>query len=47
MGLSERLGMDLDDVENYPKNVQELYIEKKKYDSHIKRKEENIKKSED
>ena len=47
MGLSEKMGMDLEDVENYPKNVQELYLEKKKYDSHIKRKEENIKKSED
>ena len=34
--------MDLDDVENYPKAVFEMYVEKQKYDVYIKRKEDKI-----
>jgi len=39
MGLSEKMDLKLDDVENYPKAVFEYYKEKKAYDAHIKRKE--------
>jgi hypothetical protein len=42
LGLSEKMDLKLDDVENYPKSVFEFYKEKKAYDAHIKRKEEKI-----
>ena len=47
MGLSEKMDLKLDDVENYPKAVFEYYKEKKAYDAHIKRKEQKIAKTED
>jgi len=40
--IVEKMDIDLEDVESYPKAVFELYLEKKKYDSHIKRKEERM-----
>ena len=43
LGLSEKLDIDLEDVEKYPNSVYEFYKEKKAYDNHIKRKEEKIK----
>ena len=33
LDLAESFGMDLDDIQNYPKAVLELYIDKKKYDA--------------
>ena len=42
LGLSEKMELNLEDVENYPRSVFEFYKEKKQYDAHIKRKEENI-----
>ena len=47
LGLSEKMDLQLDDVESYPKSVFEYYKEKKAYDVHIKRKEEKIVKAED
>lgn len=41
------MNLDLDDVENYPKAVFELYKEKQAYDIHIERKEGKIKETED
>ena len=32
MGLTEKLGIDLEDVESYPKAVQQLYLDKVHYD---------------
>ena len=43
MAVQDKLDMDLDDVENYPKAIFELYLDKKKYDAHIKNKEEKMK----
>ena len=43
LGLSEKLDIDLEDVEKYPTAVYELYKDKKAYDNHIKRKEDKIK----
>lgn len=40
------MDIDLEDVSSYPKAVMELYQEKKKYDSYLKRKEDKIKKIE-
>ncbi len=47
IGLGDRMNLDLDDVENYPKAVFELYKEKQAYDIHIERKESKIKETED
>ena len=47
LGLEERLDIDLDDVSAYPPSVMAVYIEKKKYDNYIKRKDENIDKMSD
>ena len=47
LGMSDNLGLDLDDVENYPPSVFELWKEKQAYDAHIKRKDEKISKIED
>lgn len=45
--LAEKMDIDLDDISQYPKQVFELYQEKKKYDAYTKRKEQKIKKIED
>ena len=45
--MADKMDIDLEDVANYPKAVLELYEEKQKYDSYIKRKEQKIKKIED
>jgi len=45
--FSEKMDIDLEDIESYPKVVFEFYVEQKKYDAHIKRKEEKISKVED
>ena len=42
LDFSDRLDIDLDDVSQYPPSVYELYQEKQKYDSYIKRKDEKI-----
>ena len=47
MGIAEKFDIDLDDVESYPESVFEYYLEKKQYDAHIKRKDDDIKKVED
>ena len=47
LGLEERLDIDLDDVSAYPPSVMAVYIEKKKYDNYIKRKDEKIDKISD
>ena len=44
--LADRFDIDLDDVESYPASVFEEYVEKKKLDVQLKRKEEQIKKVE-
>ena len=44
--LADRFDIDLDDVESYPKAVFEEYVEKKKTEAVLKRKEEEIKKVE-
>ena len=41
------LDIDLDDVSSYPPSVYQAYIEKKKYDSFIKKKDEKIDKVQD
>ena len=41
------MDIDLDDISQYPPSVYDLYVEKKKYDAHIKRKDEKITKVED
>lgn len=40
------MDIDLDDISQYPKQVFELYKEKKKYDAYTKKKDEKIKKIE-
>lgn len=40
--IVDKMDIDLEDVESYPKAVFELYLEKKKYDTHIKKKEERM-----
>ena len=40
--LSQKMDMDLEDIENYPPSVMEAYQEKKKQDAFLKRKEEKI-----
>ena len=45
--MSEKMGLDLDDVENYPSAVFEVWKEKQAKDQHLKRKEEIITKTED
>ena len=47
MGLTDKFGSDLEDVESYPRSAQILYMEKQQYDKSIERKEEGIKKTED
>ena len=47
LGLESRMDIDLDNVNDYPPSVLEAYIEKKKYDNHIKRKDEKIDKISD
>ena len=42
LDFAQSLDIDLDDISNYPPSVLELYREKKKYDSFIKRKEDKI-----
>ena len=44
--LSDRFGIDMDDVESFPKAVFEEYVEKKKLEAHLKAKDEKIKKVE-
>ena len=38
--LADRFDIDLDDVESYPASVFDEYVEKKKMDNQLKRKEE-------
>ncbi len=45
--LADRFDIDLEDVESYPASVFEEYVEKKKVEGQLKRKEEQIKKVED
>lgn len=45
--LADRFDIDLDDVESYPAAVFEEYVDKKKEEGRLKRKEEQIKKVED
>lgn len=45
--LADRFDIDLDDVESYPASVFEEYVDKKKEEGRLKRKEEEIKKVED
>lgn len=45
--LAERFDIDLDDVESYPASVFEEYVDQKKEEGRLKRKEEQIKKVED
>ena len=44
--LSERFGIDMDDVESFPAAIFEEYVEKKKLEAHLKAKDEKIKKVE-
>jgi len=44
--LADRFDIDLEDVESYPASVFDEYVEKKKKDGQLKRKEEQIKKVE-
>ena len=44
--MADRFGIDFDDVESYPAAAFEEYVEKKKLESTLKVKEENIKKTE-
>lgn len=37
------MAIDLDDISQYPKQVLELYKEKKKYEAYTKKKEDKIK----
>ena len=41
--LAEKMDIDLEDIASYPKSVQELYQDKRKYDGYLKRKDEKIK----
>ena len=45
--LAEYFDIDLDDVESYPPAVFDEFLEKKRLDALLKKKEENIKKVED
>ena len=47
LGLESRMDIDLEDVSAYPPSVMAVYIEKKKYDNYIKRKDEKIDKVSD
>ena len=40
--FSDKMDIDLEDVQSYPKAVFEFYVEQKKYEAHIKKKEEKI-----
>ena len=45
--MAEYFDIDLDDIESYPPSVFDDYVEKKKLDALLKRKDENIKKTEE
>lgn len=47
MEFADKMDIDLDDVESYPPDMFKLYQEKKQYDAHIQRKDDDIKKVED
>ena len=45
--FAEKLSLDFDDIDKYPKSALELLVEKKKYDSYIERKDKKITEIED
>lgn len=42
LDIAERLDIDLDDIESYPKEVFEFYQEQKRKEAHLKRKDDKI-----
>ena len=40
--MADKLDIDLEDVESYPKAVQEFYLEHKQHEDMLKRKEGNM-----
>ena len=42
-----KLDIDLDDIDSYPASIYQEYLEKKKYDNYIKRKDDKIEKVSD
>ena len=47
LGLADKMEMDLENVSEYPPSVLDVYIEKKKYDRYIEKKDEKIDKISD
>ena len=41
--IADDIGIDVEDIDSYPKSVIDVLIEKRKYDAYIEEKEEKIK----